>query len=215
MPTRVKICGIKTADIMRATLDAGADDVGLVFFGKSPRNVSVGEAVDLADIARGRARIVVLTVDADDAQLDAIARTVKPDLLQLHGKETPERVHAVKLRWNIPVMKAIGVASHADADRALTYESCADLILFDAKPPKDATLPGGNGLAFDWSMIAHVAGRMPWMLSGGLTPANVAEAVRVTRAPAVDVSSGVEIAPGQKDEVLIRAFIAAAKRAPL
>jgi phosphoribosylanthranilate isomerase len=216
MPTRVKICGIKTASIMQAALDAGADDVGLVFFGKSPRNVSLDEAAALAEIARarGRARTVALTVDADNALLDAIVSQVKPSLLQLHGTETPAHCREVKFRWKTPIMKAIGVASIADAQRALAYDRLAvDLILFDAKAPKDATLPGGNGLAFDWSMIEDVARRVPYMLSGGLTAANVAEAIRITGTDAVDVSSGVESTPGIKDAALIRAFIAAAKAA--
>jgi phosphoribosylanthranilate isomerase len=214
MPARVKICGIKSADIMRAALDAGADDVGLVFFSKSPRNVTLDEAGVLADIARGRARVVALTVDADTALLDAIVTQVKPDLLQFHGNETPAHCREVKFRWKTPIMKAIGVATADDAKRALAYDRmAAELILFDAKPPQDATLPGGNGLAFDWSLIEAVARRMPYMLSGGLTPANVAKAIEVTGCDAVDVSSGVEIAPGIKDAALIRAFISAAKAA--
>ena len=214
MATRVKICGIKSADIMRAALEAGADAVGLVFFGKSPRNVSFAEAVALAEIARGRARIVVvLTVDADDALLDQIVREVRPGLLQLHGRETPERCRGIKARWDVPVMKAIGVGAVGDAARALDYVPVADRVLLDAKPSIDAALPGGNGLAFDWAMIADVAAKVPFMLSGGLTPMNVAEAIRVTGACAVDVSSGVESAPGVKDAGLIRAFVAAAKSA--
>ena len=211
MTTRVKICGIRTADIMRAALDAGADDVGLVFFGKSPRNVSIAEAAALADIARGQARIVVLMVDADDALLDAIVGHVRPDLLQLHGTESVERCREIKRRWPVLIMKAIGVGVAADAERALDYVPVVDLILFDAKPPKDAALPGGNGAAFDWGMVAGVARKVPFMLSGGLTPGNVAEAIRRTGAQEVDVSSGVETAPGVKDAGLIRAFISAAK----
>jgi phosphoribosylanthranilate isomerase len=212
MPTRVKICGIKTADIMRVALDAGADDVGLVFFAKSPRNISLDEASALAGIARGRARVVALTVDADSALLDAIVTQVKPDLLQLQGAETPAHCREVKFRWKTPVMKAIGVASAADAQRALAYvQPAADLILFDAKAPKNASLPGGNGLAFDWTMLEDIANRVPYMLAGGLTPENVATAIDVTGCNAVDVSSGVESAPGVKDAALIRAFIRAAK----
>ena len=213
MTTRVKICGIKTEAIMRAALDAGADDVGLVFIAKSPRNVSVAEGAPLAEIARGRATIVALMVDADDAVIDAIVRDVRPDLLQLHGSETPERCAAIKARWATPIMKAIGVATAADAGRALAYLTAADLILFDAKPSNGAVLPGGNGVVFDWSIIAQLRGRVPAMLSGGLTPSNVAEAIRIAQVTAVDVSSGVEMAPGVKDAVLIRAFIDAAKTA--
>ncbi len=214
MPTHVKICGITSTDIMRATLDAGADYVGLVFFNKSPRNVSLADASALADMARGRARIVALTVDADNALLNAIVTQVKPDVLQLQGAETPAHCREVKFRWKTPIMKAIGVASKDDAKRALAYDRpAADLILFDAKAPKDATLPGGNGLAFDWAVLEDIANRVPYMLAGGLTPQNVATAIDVTGCSAVDVSSGVESAPGVKDAALIRAFIAAAKAA--
>ena len=211
MTTRVKICGIKTADIMRAALAAGADDVGLVFFPKSPRHVSVAEARSLADIARGRARVVVLTVDPSDTTLNEIVSVVRPDIVQLHGCETAERCRAVKARWPVQVMKAIGVGIAADVERALHYAGAVDLVLFDAKPPKDAALPGGNGVTFDWSMLAGAGLPMPFMLSGGLTPDNVAEAIRVTGATAVDVSSGVERTPGLKDAVLIQRFISAAK----
>ena len=213
MTIQVKICGIKTEAIMRAALDAGADYVGLAFFAKSPRNVSVAEAARLADFARGKATIVALIVDADDTLLETIVRDVRPGLLQLHGSETPQRCEAITARWSTPVMKAIGVGTAADAARALDYRPAADLILFDAKPPQGAELPGGNGVAFDWSIIAPMTGRVPAMLSGGLTPANVAEAIRIARVGAVDVSSGVETAPGVKDAALIRAFIAAAKTA--
>jgi phosphoribosylanthranilate isomerase len=213
MPSRVKICGIRSASIMRVALDAGADDIGLVFFGNSPRNVTLNEAAALADIARGRARIVVLTVDADDAMLAGIVQDVKPGLLQLQGAETPQRVAAIKARFSVPVMKAIGVATRADAERSLAYEGIADAILFDAKPPKDAALPGGNGLAFEWSILNGIAGRTPWMLAGGLNAANVAAAIRVTGAPTVDVSSAVESTPGIKDPDRIRAFISAVKNA--
>lgn len=213
MTTRVKICGIKTAAILQAALDAGADDVGLVFFAKSPRNVSMSEAAVLADMARGRARIVALTVDASDALLDGIMRHVRPDLLQLHGCETPERCREITARWAVPVMKAIGVGAVGDANLALDYKGAVDLVLFDAKPPKHALLPGGNGLAFDWAMLAEVGARIPFMLSGGLTPDNVATAIPATGAIAVDVSSGVETAPGIKDAQLLRRFIAQAKSA--
>ena len=214
MTTRVKICGIKTEPIMRAALDAGADYVGLAFFAKSPRNVSLAQAAALAKIARGKATIVALVVDADDSLLEAIVRDVRPDLLQLHGSETPERCAAVKARWLMPIMKAIGVGTAAEAARALDYVPVADLILFDAKPLPNSDLPGGNGAAFDWSVLESVAAtRFPFMLGGGLTPANVAEAIRITGAAAVDVSTGVETAPGVKDATLIRAFVDAAKTA--
>lgn len=210
MPARVKICGINTADAMQAALLARADLVGLVFFPPSPRHVSVDDAVPLADYARGFAAIVALTVDADDALLADIAARVNPDMFQLHGAETPDRVAEVRARFGKPVMKAIKVASADDAMAALAYKDAADLILFDAKPPKGADRPGGHGAPFDWRVLDGVAGRVPFMLAGGLTPENVAGAVAATRATVVDVSSGVESAPGVKSPALIRTFIAAA-----
>ena len=212
MSTRVKICGIGTAEAMAAALDAGADDVGLVLFPPSPRNVSLDQARTLADQARGRARIVVLTVDADDALLTRIVDLVKPDLLQLHGNETPERVAEIRQRYALPVMKAVKVATSDDAAEALAF-SAADLVLFDARPPKGADRPGGHGAVFDWHALDDVKGRLDYMLSGGLTPENVGEAIRATGADAVDVSSGVEHGPGAKDPARIRAFIAAARAA--
>lgn len=213
MTTRVKICGIRTKEAMTAALDAGADDIGLVLFPPSPRNVSLDEAKALADAARGRARIVVLTVDADDALLAAIATEIRPDVLQLHGNETAESVRNIRRRFAIPVMKAIKVATAGDAKLALDYADAADLILFDARPPKGADRPGGHGATFDWTALDDVKDRVAYMLSGGLTPANVGEAIRATGAEAVDVSSGVESAPGVKDPSLIRAFIAAVRAA--
>ena len=213
MTIRIKICGLRTPEIMRATLVAGADDVGLVFFPKSPRNIGLSEAAALAEIARGRARIVALAVDPSDALLDEITALVKPDILQAHGNETPARCLEIKSRWPVQVMKAISVGSAADAERAFDYVGAVDFILFDAKPPTDATLPGGNGVSFDWSLLQSVAARLPFMLSGGLNPGNVAAAIRATGAGAVDVSSGVETAPGVKDATLIGQFIAAARGA--
>lgn len=213
MPTRVKICGISTAEAMAAALDAGADDVGLVIFPPSPRHVTVCAAAGLARQARGRARVVALTVDADDALLEAIAADVKPDILQLHGNESVERVAYIRRRLGVAVMKAIKVATAADAARALDYAGVADLILFDARPPKGADRPGGHGAVFDWRALDGVKGKVPYMLSGGLTPDNVAEAIGATGAPAVDVSSGVEYAPGVKDTHRIRQFIAAVRAA--
>ena len=215
MTTKVKICGLKTREALDAALDGGADYVGFVFYPPSPRNVTPGEAAPLADLARGRAAIVALCVDADDALLSAIVRSVKPDLLQLHGSETPERVSEIKERYGIAVMKAIKVETTEDAAGALAYAGIADLVLFDAKAPKGlaGALPGGNGLAFDWRVLEHVKGKVPYMLSGGLTPWNVAEAIRLTGASEVDVSSGVETTPGEKDTGLIAAFLAAAHAA--
>jgi phosphoribosylanthranilate isomerase len=214
MSARVKICGIRTAEAMAAALEARADLVGLVFFPPSPRNVSIEDAVPLADFARGYAAIVALVVDADDALLGAIMAAVNPDMLQLHGNETPARVAEIRERFGKPVMKAIKVETAADARAALAYRDAADLVLFDAKPPKGADRPGGHGVAFDWNVIADLKGQVPFMLGGGLGPGNVGEAIRITGATVVDVSSGVESAPGVKDPELIRAFVAAAKGAP-
>ena len=211
--TRVKICGLSTLETMEAALQAGAEYVGLVFFAKSPRNVGLSRARDLANMASGEAEVVALVVDADDRMIDEIVGEVGPDIIQLHGSETPERVAEIADRTATRTMKAIKVATREDARVALDYKGIADLILFDAKPPPGAVLPGGNGLAFDWTAIEEVARKVPFMLSGGLTPGNVAEAIRVTGAPAVDVSSGVESAPGVKDVALIHAFVAAAKSA--
>ena len=195
MTTKVKICGLKTEAALEAALAGGADYVGLVFFPKSPRNVTPALAKALADKARGRARIVALTVDADDALLDTIAAAVAPDLIQLHGEESPDRVAAIRRRCGIPVMKAIKVETADDARRALAYREAADLVLFDARAPADSTRPGGNGAPFDWRALLGVKDEIAFMLSGGLTPDNVAEAIRTTGAPIVDVSSGVEFEP--------------------
>lgn len=214
MTTEVKICGLKTPATMTVALEAGADYVGLVFFPPSPRTLTLAQAEPLADMARGTAKVVVLTVDADDALVDAIAAQLRPDIIQLHGSETPQRATAIKQRTGAAVMKAIKVATAADAETAFAYaapEGPCTTVLYDAKAPKDAILPGGNGLTFDWHALEGVAGRLDYMLSGGLNPDNVAEAVRLTGARAVDVSSGVESAPGIKDAARIRAFLAAAK----
>jgi phosphoribosylanthranilate isomerase len=211
--TKVKICGLTTEAALEAALAGGADFVGLVFFPPSPRNIAPEAAAPLAAKARGRARIVALVVDPDDALLDAILAAIDPDLLQLHGEETPERVAEVRRRWAKPVMKAIKVETADDARAALEYRSAADLILFDARAPWDATRPGGNGAAFDWTALAGVTDKLAYMLSGGLTPDNVAEAIAVTGAAIVDVSSGVEARPGEKDPELIRRFLKAAKTA--
>ena len=210
MTVRVKICGLRTPEAVDAAVSAGAAYVGFVFFAKSPRNVSVAEARALAlRVPPGVAK-VALTVDADDATLDAITGAVPLDMLQLHGCETPERVAEVRARYGLPVMKAVGVATEADVEAVGRYAQVADQILIDAKPMPDADLPGGNGVAFDWKLIAGKDWEKPWMLAGGLTAENVAEAVRLTGARQVDVSSGVESAPGVKDAGLIRAFIKAA-----
>lgn len=217
MPALVKICGLSTAETVAAALDAGADMLGFVFFPRSPRHVAVETAAALAGPARGRAQIVALTVDASDEALDAIVAGLSPDILQLHGAETPARAAAIRARTGIAVMKAIRVGEAADLAPVPDFAAHVDRFLFDAKPPPGLTgaLPGGNGLAFDWRLVRGLAPGRPWMLSGGLDPANVAEALDLTGAPAVDVSSGVESAPGVKDPDLIRAFIRAVRwRAP-
>jgi len=211
MATKVKICGVKTQTALDAALAGGADYVGLVFFPPSPRNVAPAAAKALADQARGRAKIVALMVNPDDALIDTVTARAAPDLLQLHGEETPERAADIRRRWGKPVMKAIKVETAQDARAALGYREAADLILFDARAPADSTRPGGNGAPFDWRTLLGVKDQVPFMLSGGLTPDNVAEAIRATGAAIVDVSSGVESSPGEKDPDLIRRFLRAAK----
>jgi phosphoribosylanthranilate isomerase len=213
MTTRAKICGITTRDALNAAIDGGADDIGLVFFAKSPRNLSLNTASALATAARGKVHVVALTVNADDATLADIAAQVHPDYFQFHGDEPPERVAEIKKRHGIPIIKAIPVAAATDAAAARNYRDVADLILFDAKAPAGAPLPGGNGLAFDWRALDGLKDEFDFMLSGGLTPETVVEAIRVTGASAVDVSSGVETAPGVKSPELIRRFLRAVKTA--
>jgi phosphoribosylanthranilate isomerase len=214
MPAEVKICGLSTPETVDQAVAAGADFIGLVFFPKSPRNVSLPQAAALAARARGKSRIVALVVNADDALLTAIARTVDPDFIQAHGSETPERVAEIGRLTGKPVIKAIQVKDAGDIASGVDYSRVASLILYDAKAPETlgSALPGGNGHAFDWGLLEG-ARRPAFMLAGGLNPENVAEAIRVTGAPVVDVSSGVESAPGVKDIGLIRKFIEAAKAA--
>ena len=209
----IKICGLSTAPSLEAALEAGADMVGLVFFEKSPRHVSLEQARALARLARGRARIAVLTVDASDATLGAIIDAVAPDFLQLHGRETPARLADLKRTFGLATIKAIGVSAVSDLDAATAYADVADRLLFDAKAPKDARLPGGNGVAFDWRLLAGLDLQRPYLLSGGLDPDNVAQAIAIAGAAGVDVSSGVESAPGVKDIGKIRAFVAKARAA--
>lgn len=208
---RCKICGLRTLADVEAAAAAGAGYIGLVFFPRSPRHLELPAARDLALAAPVGLAKVGLVVDADDATLQAITDAVPLDMLQLHGRESPARVAAVKARFGLPVMKAVGVAEAADLAAIAEYEAVADQILIDAKAPKGAALPGGNGLAFDWRLIAGRVWQRPWMLAGGLTPGNVAEAVRLTGAAQVDVSSGVESAPGVKEAARIAAFVAAAQ----
>lgn len=210
MRTRVKICGLRERADIAAAVAWGAAYVGFVFFPPSPRFLTAGAAAALAaEVPPGVAK-VALVVDADDATLDAIVAAVPLDMIQLHGREPPARVAEVRARHGLPVMKALGVADAGDLAPVAAYEAVADQILVDAKPPKGSVLPGGNGLAFDWRLIAGRRWARPWMLAGGLTPANLAEALRLTGARQVDVSSGVESAPGVKDQGLIRAFLEAA-----
>jgi phosphoribosylanthranilate isomerase len=211
MSLLVKICGLKTPDALDAALDAGADMVGFVFFPPSPRNLGVEAALALGKRVEGRAKKVALSVDATDAELDRAVEALKPDMLQLHGKETPERVAAVRSRFRLPVMKALPVETRADLAPIHLYAKVADWLLFDGRAPREATRPGGLGKPFDWSLLENIAPGVPYMLSGGLEAGNVAEALRIARAPAVDVSSGVERAPGDKDPDKIRAFIRAAR----
>ena len=212
--TWIKICGITRVEDALATAEAGADAIGFVFYPPSPRAVAPAQAAKLAGRLPRRVRRVALFVDPDDAALRATFIHLRPDIVQLHGKETPERVAAIRDAFSVQVMKAVHVGAAADLDAARAYEGVADWLLFDATPPKrpDA-LPGGNATSFDWSLLRGRRWAKPWMLSGGLTAESVAEAVRIAGASAVDVSSGVEDRPGHKTPALIAAFIAAARGA--
>lgn len=207
----VKVCGLTSADQVRAAADAGVRYIGYNFFAKSPRSVSIEKAAALAAETPIGICKVALTVNADDAFWDSLLADVPIDMLQLHGSESPERVTELRDRYGLPVMKAVGIADAEDLGQIDLYEDVADQLLIDAKPPRNAVLPGGNGLAFDWRLLANRKyWRKPWMLAGGLTPDNVAEAIRMTGARQVDVASGVESAPGVKDPSLMQAFVAAA-----
>jgi phosphoribosylanthranilate isomerase len=212
MSVLVKICGLKTPEALDVALEAGADMVGFVFFPPSPRHVGLAAAAELGRRVGARARKVALIVDADDVLLKSITDALRPDLLQLHGAETPARVQAIKARFGLPVMKAIAVEARADLAAVKRYDTVADRLLFDARAPREATRPGGLGKPFDWHLLEELDLAVPYMLSGGLDPDNVAAALRITSAPGVDVSSGVERAPGEKDHDKIRAFIRAARR---
>ncbi len=207
----VKICGLSTRETLDVALDAGADMVGFVFFPPSPRHLTLDVARDLGQAVARRAVKVALTVDADDATLAAVVEALQPDLLQLHGRETPARLREIRQKFELPVMKALPVATSADLAILPDYRDVADRILFDARAPKEATRPGGLGAVFDWHLLENLELQIPFMVSGGLHAGNVAEAVRVTRAGGVDVSSGVERAPGIKDPEMIRAFIRTAR----
>jgi len=213
MPLTVKICGVTTHEALAAALDAGADMIGFVFFPKSPRHLSLAQAGELSRRVDGGAQTVALLVNPEDEQIDSVVRAMRPDWLQLHGAETPGRVADIRKTFGVPILKAFGVADADDLARAETYRGVADRLLLDAKPPKNGLLPGGNGLTFDWTLVRDFSPGAPWMLSGGLTPDNVGDAVRLTGTPGVDVSSGVEDGPGQKSLAKIRAFVAAARLA--
>jgi phosphoribosylanthranilate isomerase len=217
MSVEVKICGLSTPETLDAAIAAGSDFVGLVFYPRSPRNVDFATAGRLAARARGKARVVALCVDPDDPLIAAIATEVAPDLIQLHGRETVARVGEIARLSGRRIIKVVSVASRADVDTAAAYDGIVEFVLFDAKPAPDArgALPGGNGIPFDWHILDGEAARRRYMLSGGLNPGNVAAAIELTRAPMVDVSSGVETAPGIKSIALIESFIRAAKGAHL
>lgn len=213
MQPDIKICGLKTAEALAAALDGGTSHVGFIFFAKSPRNLTPQQAGVLRQAAKGRAQAVAVTVDADDALLDAIVAQMTPDMLQLHGTETPQRVAEVKARYGLPVIKAFAISKQADLAQIDPYIGLADRFLFDAKPPKDAILPGGNGIAFDWQLLLGLDRNVDYMLSGGLDAANVGDALRLANPPGLDVSSGVESAPGVKDVALIEDFLEAVRTA--
>lgn len=216
MNVDVKICGLRTPEALDAALDAGASYFGLVFYGPSPRDVDHATARALVEKAGGRAKSVALLVDPDDETLCKIVNEVGPDMIQLHGSETPQRVQQVRELTGCPVIKAVKVETAQDVEKSKDFSGVADFILYDAKslPGDDAALPGGNGVPFDWQALAGVKGRRDFMLSGGLNPDNVREAIAMTGAHMVDVSSGVETAPGEKDVSLIRKFITAARSNP-
>jgi len=208
---RVKICGLRTIEDVAAVAEAGAAYIGLNFFPPSPRFLTLKQGRALALAAPVGLAKVALTVNADDAALDGIVEAMPLDMLQLHGHESPGRVAELRSRYGLPVMKVIGVRDEGDLADLFDYSTVADQIMIDAKPPKDAVLPGGNGLSFDWRLVAQRRWLRPWMLAGGLTAANVAEAIRLTNARQVDVASGVETSPGVKDAGLIRGFVQAAQ----
>jgi len=213
MALTIKICGLKTPEALDVALESGADELGFVFFAPSPRNLGAEASRALGTRVKGRARKVALTVDANDETIHAIVEALKPDMLQLHGSETPDRVVTVRTRFGLPVTKALPVAQKSDLSQIRLYANVAERLLFDARAPQDATRPGGLGKAFDWTLLKDIDPNIVFMLSGGLDASNVAEALAITRAPGVDVSSGVERAPGQKDPDKIREFIRAARAA--
>jgi phosphoribosylanthranilate isomerase len=213
MPVLVKICGLTTPMALDAALDAGADMVGFVFFPASPRHIGFEAVRALGERVKNRARKVAVSVDATDEFLKHCVAALKPDLLQLHGKETPERVAVIRSRFGLPVIKALPISERADLSSVHIYAKVADLLMFDARAPRAASRPGGHGQAFDWHLLENLALDVPFVLSGGLDAGNVAEALRISRPDGLDVSSGVEHAPGEKDANMIRAFIRTARDA--
>jgi phosphoribosylanthranilate isomerase len=213
MSVLIKICGLRTPAALDAALDAGADLVGFVFFPHSPRHIGFEAARALAERVQNRARKVAVSVDANDELLKKCVAALKPDILQLHGREPPERVAVIRSRFGLPVMKALPISTRADLSSVHYFGKVADMLMFDARAPREASRPGGHGKAFDWHLLENLALRVPFVLSGGLDAGNVGEALRITRADGLDVSSGVERAPGEKDVDMIRAFIRAAREA--
>jgi phosphoribosylanthranilate isomerase len=213
MKTEVKICGLKTVEAVERAVALGASHVGFIFFPKSPRNIEPDDAGRLAARAPGRAKIVAVTVDAGNDGLDEIVSALAPDVLQLHGSETPERVLAIKALYGLPVMKALAVREASDLERIDPYMGIVDRFLLDAKPPAGSDLPGGNGISFDWRLLDALDGSVDYMLSGGLNASNIEDALARTGARAIDTSSGVESAPGIKDLTLMEAFFEAVRRA--
>ncbi|RUW68304.1 MULTISPECIES: phosphoribosylanthranilate isomerase [unclassified Mesorhizobium] len=213
MALDIKICGLKTDAAMAAALAGGASHVGFIFFAKSPRYIEPADAGRLREAARGKALAVAVTVDASDTFLDEIVARMQPDMLQLHGSETPGRVAEVKARYGLPVMKALSISETADLERIKPFVGIADRFLFDAKPPKGSELPGGNGVAFDWHILAGLDAGVDYMLSGGLNAVNIGDALRSANPPGIDISSGVESAPGVKDPALIEQFFRAVRAA--
>lgn len=207
----IKICGLSTPDTVQTAVDAGADMIGFVFFPKSPRNVSIGQAKELSNAAGGAVQVVALTVNMNDRDLATLVSSLKPDILQLHGTESVERCHEVRERFKLPIMKAFGISGPGDLDRVQPYAQVVDRFLFDAKPPQGSSLPGGNGVPFDWRLLKDLDLGVPYMLSGGLTIDNVSEALATSGAPGVDVSSGVEREKGVKDAELIKTFVQRAR----
>lgn len=211
----IKICGLKTPEAIEAVLAHGATHIGFIFFEKSPRNISAEQAAILSEAVRGRAKIVAVTVNAEEVILDDIVSILKPDILQLHGNETPEQVQSIKQRYNLPVIKAFSIREKSDFDTVKLYQGIADRFLFDAKAPAGSELPGGNGVSFDWDLLKNTDGKLDdlghYMLSGGLNTGNIAEALKKSHAMAIDISSGVESRPGEKDVELIKNFFQTVK----